>query len=272
VSVSLVEASAWNRRFAVRLADGSTVESVLYRGNTLCVSCQVGCAVGCPFCASGSKGLLRPLTLEEMLLQLDQVHSQGHALERVTVSGVGEPLHNPAVLRAFVEVCKRRRLPVSLTTSGGPLVRLREWIPGPHNGITISVHAGTEPVRARLVPRGPSLDTLFATLAEVIPTLTGRRLRKLALAYLVIAGENDTGAEIDAFGERVQRLGPDVRTHLYIYNPVPTGPHRPVDDERYQALCDRLVERGIRVARSCQARVDPNGGCGTLLGLPATSA
>jgi 23S rRNA (adenine2503-C2)-methyltransferase len=263
-----VQASGWNRRYAVRLADGSRVEAVLYRGDTLCVSCQVGCAVACPFCASGARGLLRGLTLEEMTLQVEQVRVAGHPVARVTVSGVGEPLHNSTVVRAFVDACRERGLPVSLTTSGGPLPRLREWLPAPHNGVTVSVHSGTEETRARMVPRGPSLEALFGVLAEEWPRLSGRRRRKLALAYLVIAGENDGDADVEGFARRVLAVGGgDVRTHVYAYNPVPTSAHQAVTAERYQAICDRLAAMGLQVRRSSQARVDPNGGCGTLLSM-----
>ena len=101
-----------------------------------------------------------------MIGQVEAVQALGHRLLRVTVSGVGEPLHNHRVVQEFVRECHARRLAPSLTTSGGPLPRLREWLHAPHNGLTISVHAGSEPVRARMVPHGPALEPLFALLHE----------------------------------------------------------------------------------------------------------
>ena len=109
-----------------------------------CASSQVGCAVRCPFCASGANGLGRSLTLAEMIEQVEAVQALGHTLARVTVSGVGEPLHNHHVVQEFVRACHARGLAPSLTTSGGPLPRLREWLHAPHNGLTISIHAGSE--------------------------------------------------------------------------------------------------------------------------------
>ncbi|HEY6881711.1 MAG TPA: radical SAM protein [Polyangiales bacterium] len=258
-----VDVSAFNRRFRVELDDGAAVEAVLYRGDTLCVSSQVGCAVRCPFCASGANGLKRGLTQAELLGQLESVRALGHAVTRATVSGVGEPLHNHDNVLGFVAACRQRGIGVSLTSSGGPLLRLQEWLSAPHNGLTLSVHAGHEPTRARLVPKAPALDALFALLYEQVPTLTRKRRKKLALAYLVLADENDSDAEIDAFIMRAQPLG--VAVHLYAYNPVPTSAQRAIGRPRYEAIYQRMRDAGLLVRMSSQARIEANGGCGTLV-------
>lgn len=252
-----------NRRFVVRLRDGSAVEAVIYREDTLCISSQVGCAVGCPFCASGAQGFGRNLSLGEMLGQVEAVQGLGVALTRVTVSGVGEPLHNPHLLE-FVAACRARRLGPSITTSGGPLGRLPELLRAGHNGVTLSVHAGLEETRARTVPRGPQLDPLFALLYDLVPRLTGRRRRRLALAYLMVRGLNDGVRDLDAFVARARPLG-DLNIHLYAYNPVPTSPYQPVPRQAYEEAYERLSAGGLRVRMSSQARLQANGGCGTLI-------
>ena len=262
-----VDVSLFNRRFRVALDDGSTVEAVHYRGDSLCVSSQVGCAVACPFCASGARGLARALSLEELWGQVEHVRALGHAVERVTVSGVGEPLHNHEAVRSFVERCGRAGVRVSLTTSGGPLIRLAEWLALPHNGLTISVHAGSEPTRAKMVPRGPALSPLFALLAERLPGLSRKRRKKIALAYLLIAGENDAHDELDAFIARAAPLA--LTVHLYAYNSVPTSTHRPVTRSRYEEVFERMRAAGLTVRMSSQARIEANGGCGTLVALRA---
>ena len=149
MQLTLAEQTTFNRRYFVRLRDGSAVEAVLYRGDTLCISSQVGCAVGCMFCASGADGLKRPLSLEELIAQIESVRAEGAQLARVTVSGVGEPLHNAEALSRLLDWCRAERLGMSLTTSGGTPAQLRRWLALPHNGLTLSVHAGTERVRAR---------------------------------------------------------------------------------------------------------------------------
>jgi 23S rRNA (adenine2503-C2)-methyltransferase len=261
----------WNRRFVLALADGSRIESVLYRQDTLCVSSQVGCAVRCPFCASGQNGLGRSLTLDELHGQLATVRAVvaregGPPLRGVTLSGIGEPLHNHETVARFAEECHRERLRVTLTTSGGPLPRLREWLVArPHHGLTLSVHAGTEAVRTRAVPHAPDLAALFAALHDAVPTLTRARRKKTALAYLVLEGVNDADAEIDAFVARARPLG--LTVHLYAHNAVPESPWRGVDRARYEQIFRRMTEAGLAVRMSAQARLEANGGCGTLVAV-----
>lgn len=256
----------YNRRFEVQLDGGDQVEAVLYHGKTLCVSSQVGCAVSCPFCASGAQGLARNLAYEEMVGQVEAVRQMGHDLTRVTVSGVGEPLHNFEAVGRFVQYCRDQELGVSLTTSGGPTRKLATWLRElPHRGMTISVHSGTEAVRAQMVPRGPSLEQLFGTLGDVLPTLSRGRRRRVGLAYLMISGRNDSDAEIDAFLERAVPIGLDV--HLFAYNPVASSAERPVTRERYEAVYARMVKTGLFVRMSSKARTEANGGCGTLVAL-----
>lgn len=258
-----VDVSTFNRRFRVELDDGAAVEAVLYRGDTLCVSSQVGCAVRCPFCASGADGLTRGLTPDELWGQVEQVVALGHRVLRVTVSGVGEPLHNHEHVRDFVQRCRAQGIGPSLTTSGGPLPRLREWLSLPHNGLTISVHAGSEATRAQLVPKGPALAALFAELQQQLPSLTRARRKKVALAYLLIADQNDRDEELDAFITAVLPLG--LAVHLYAYNPVPTSAHRALSRARYEVIYARMREAGLLVRMSSQARIEANGGCGTLI-------
>ena len=257
------EVGRWNRRFRIELDDGAAVEAVLYREDTLCISSQVGCAVGCPFCASGANGFARNLGAAELIGQVTAVRALGHDVARVTVSGVGEPLHNIDAVDDLVRWCRDHRIGPSLTTSGGPTARLARALALPHNGLTISTHAGTEETRARMVPRGPTLAALFDTLAAELPHLSRSRRRKVALAYLVLRDANDADAELDAFADRVLPLALDV--HLYAYNPVPTSAHAPVPRARYEAIYERLTHRGLRVRMSSQARLESNGGCGTLI-------
>lgn len=255
-----------NRRFVVELEDGARVEAVVYRGDTLCISSQVGCAVACPFCASGARGFGRNLKFEELVGQLQAVQGLGVQLARITVSGVGEPLHNPA-LPEFITHCRDVRIGPSLTTTGGPLSRLRPLLHSHHNGITLSVHAGTEATRRRMVPNGPSLADLFALLHEEVELMTGRRKRRLALAYLMVAGLNDSAEELAAFAELARPL--PFTIHLFDYNPVPTSPFEQVSRSAYEQAYQQLMDAGLRVRMSSQARLQKNGGCGTLVALRA---
>jgi len=267
ISRVIADGAGQNVRYVVALDDVAEVEAVLYRGDTLCVSSQVGCAVRCPFCASGANGLGRQLSGTELLAQVALVRArpEGEALTRVTVSGVGEPLHNLDAVAAFVDAMRAQRIAPSLTTSGGSAERLTRALRLPHNGLTLSVHAGTEAVRARLVPHAPTLAALFDTLGAVLPTLSRSRRRKVALAYLLIAGDNDADDELDAFAAQARPLAQPV--HLYAYNPVPTSTAQPVTRQRYEHAYQRLRALGLVVRMSSVARVEANGGCGTLVAL-----
>lgn len=268
ISIPATSPGEGNHRFVVRLDEGSEVEAVLYRGDSLCISTQVGCAVRCPFCASGANGLERGLTQEELQFQLEDVLARGFAVKRITLSGVGEPLHNHDATFPFVEWARRvHDLPVSATTTGGPLPRLREWLHAPHNGLTISVHSGTEATRAKTVPKGPRLEELFDCLADEQSRMNGTRRKLATLAYLLVRGVNDSNEEVDAFIERVLALPHPSRVDLYQLNPVPTSTHEGVDRERYTEVYNRIKDHGLYVRMSSQARLETNGGCGTLVAL-----
>lgn len=257
--------SSQNRRYVLELDDRARVEAVLYRNNTLCVSSQVGCAVRCPFCASGKDGLGRNLSFDELVGELDVVRALHGGIQYVTVSGIGEPLHNFGNVEKFIDHCRTHRIAPSFTTSGATPEKLALAMRWPHNGITVSVHAGSENVRSRLVPKAPRLDELFATLAEVLPTLSQSRKRKVALAYLLMREVNDSDSEIDEFVARALPLGRAV--HLYAYNPVDSSETLPVSRARYEEVYDRMRSAGLLVRMSSKARTEANGGCGTLVAL-----
>ena len=259
------ESSAQNRRFVIGLDDGAEVEAVLYRGDTLCISSQAGCAVRCPFCASGANGLARHLTLDELIGQIDLVAASADGIVRATISGVGEPLHNADNVEAFFPAASARGIKTSFTTSGGNEARLLRALHWPHNGLTLSIHAGTENTRKKLVPHGPSLDEIFGVLAKELPKLTRHKRKKTALAYLVLAGENDSDAEVDAFIDRVLPL--QLAVHLYQHNAVPTSPMQGVTRARYEEIYERMRAAKLLVRMSSKARLENNGGCGTLVAL-----
>jgi 23S rRNA (adenine2503-C2)-methyltransferase len=258
-----------NHRYGLRLEDDAQIEAVVYREDSLCVSSQVGCAVACPFCASGAQGLARNLRLEELIGQVRVIRERHPDIARITLSGIGEPLHNFKATAEMIEWGRAEGLPVSLTTSGGPLPRLEECLTLPHRGLTVSVHAGHESSRSRLVPHGPPLAALFSTLEGALPSLSASKRRKIALAYLLLSGENDSDREIDAFLDLAVPLG--LKVQLYAHNPIADATQNGVahhtDPLRYQRVFELMVERGLDVRRSSQARTQANGGCGTLLAL-----
>ena len=253
-----------NDKFVVPLADGAQVEAVYYGSGTLCLSSQVGCAVGCPFCASGADGFRRNLDAAEMLAQLAVARSRGHHPARLTVSGVGEPLHNLAAEAAYVAAACRQGLPVSLTTTGAPLTRLADALMLEHNGLMFSVHAGRSETHRRLVPAGPPFEAFWLALGSLWPRLSRRRRRLVGINYLLLEGANDGEEELAAFLERLRPF-PEVTVHLLTCNPVAGSPFHGAGAAIVDAWHGRLVAAGVHARRANRWRRRLEGGCGTLV-------
>ncbi|MDA8163611.1 MAG: radical SAM protein [Desulfobacteraceae bacterium] len=253
-----------NDRFGVSLADGLIVEAVAYGGApTLCLSTQAGCALGCAFCASGRRGLKRNLTRSELDFQLAAARNRGIAPLRLTLSGIGEPLHNPGPVRDFLLAQRAAGLPVSLTTTGGPLPRLREFLHLPHNGLMLSLHAATPATRGRLLPRAPALDELFSLLAVEWGRLSRRQRRRIGFNYLLLGGINDGEAEIAALTACLRPF-PEATLHLLACNPVEDSPFASPLPGRIDELQRQLAGCGLNVRQANRWRRRAEGGCGTL--------
>jgi len=252
--------SKLNELFLFELEEGLTVEAVFYRGDTLCISTQAGCSVGCLFCASGKKGLFRSLRAEELLAQVRTV-AKLRPLRRVAVAGIGEPLANwRSVKEAFLKL-KEEGYKVSFYTSGHPAKHLRELLRLPHNGVAVSLHSVKEEKRKLLMPRAGSLKELVGLLEEELPSLSSRKRKKVSLAYLLLKGINDSEEELRELGSLARRLG--VGVVLLYYNKV--GEFSPPEPEDYEKAFLLLKSMGVRTTLSTRFRKDALGGCGTLV-------
>ncbi|HMK91386.1 MAG TPA: 23S rRNA (adenine(2503)-C(2))-methyltransferase RlmN [Thermoleophilia bacterium] len=256
--------------FATR--DGQPVEAVLmlYRTRaTVCVSSQVGCAVGCAFCASGSEGLIRDLTAEEMVDQVlhfaRELRRSGRSVTNVVVMGMGEPFHNyDETLRA----CRLLHDPdgfglgargLSISTAGVvPMIR-RFTAEASQINLAVSLHAATDELRDQLVPlnRRFPLDELLRACAEYVAA----RRRKLLFEYVVLAGVNDGDDQVKALAAR---LGRRSLYHLNLIAYNETGEFARPRARELAALRDRLEAAGV----ACTLRRSPGGeieaACGQL--------
>ena len=236
----------------------------------MCVSTQVGCAVGCAFCASGRLGLRRDLTAEEIV---DQVlhfarvlrDERGAHVTNVVFMGMGEPFHNyDQTLRA----CRLLNDPagfglaarhISVSTVGVVPAIDRFAAEPLQLNLAVSLHAATDELRDRLVPlnRTYPLDPLFAACARYVE----RTNRKLLFEYVVLRGVNDTPAQAAALAQRLRR--PLYHLNLIAYNETGGEFSRPAPGE-VEALRDRLERTGVSVTVRHSPGGDIEAACGQL--------
>lgn len=251
-----------NVKFPVRLNDGLVIEAVYYGSGTLCLSSQAGCALACPFCASGSQGLKRQLTVAEMQLQIQKLQHSGFEPERLTISGIGEPLQNWENVRNFIIDCQEEGLPVSVTTTGVASQHLEELIHLAANGVMISLHASRTKIHSQLIPNGPKFEHLCAKIGQLYPLFSRRQRRKIGINYLLLRGVNDSDADLLSL-QKLMQGWQDFTLHLLSHNPI-TGADFYSDPHTLDYWHDALRKKGISVRRPNRWRNQADGGCGTL--------
>jgi 23S rRNA (adenine2503-C2)-methyltransferase len=261
------------RKTLFATVDGHPVEAVLMlvAGRaTVCVSTQVGCAVGCAFCASGRLGLRRDLTAEEIV---DQVFhfarlvrdEGGRRVTNVVFMGMGEPFHNyDETLRA----CRLLNDPAGFGLAARAIsVSTVGVVPGIGRfaaeplqlNLAVSLHAATDELRDRLVPlnRTYPLDELFAACERYVDATR----RKLLFEYVILRGVNDTPAQTAALAQRLRR--PLYHLNLIAYNETGGEFSRPLTGE-VETLRSRLVRIGVSVTVRASPGGDIEAACGQL--------
>jgi 23S rRNA (adenine2503-C2)-methyltransferase len=264
------------RKLVVRLADGARVESVLVPMRedrwTLCVSSQVGCAMGCTFCATGTLGLTRSLTAGEIVAQVRAAEAEGRdgdrRLSRLVFMGMGEPLHAyDAVLGAIrILLDDRGRCfgakQVTVSTVGlVPRLKQLAADTGGRIQLAISLHAGTDETRRQIVP--VSRRTSLAELRDAVRAWPLPGSRALMIEVVVLPGVNDTDAELDGIAWFMQDLKGVV--NLIPFNPFPGAPFRTPTSTEVLSMQERLQTRGVRVNVRWPRGREVSGACGQLM-------
>lgn len=258
------------RKYLFGLADGNSIESVFmkYRfGNTVCVSSQAGCRMGCGFCASAAGGFQRNLTAGEMTDQVLSIEKDtGEKIGGIVVMGTGEPLDNYENLSRFIEMIHEKAgLNIgmrSITVSTCGLIPRMEDIARnfPQINLAVSLHASNDAVRNRLMPIGRKYsmeELLKACRAHVAQT--GRRI---TFEYALIKGQNDSGGYAEELADRLR--GINCHVNLIPLNRVGEtgliGTER-ADAERFRSILDK---RGIQVTVRRELGSDIDAACGQL--------
>ena len=255
-------------KYLWRLADGNCVESVLMRyqhGNTVCISCQVGCRMGCAFCASTIAGKVRDLTAAEMLDQVlfTQIDS-GAPVSNIVLMGIGEPMDNfDTVLRFLTLVNHPEGLNIgmrhiSLSTCGltEKIDKLAQY--GLQLTLSVSLHAPDDETRSQIMPvnRGVGVEKLLETCRRYFDR-TGRRI---SYEYAMIDGVNDADWQADLLARRLR--GTSAHVNLIPLNEVEESPLKP--SRRVAAFQKRLERQGITVTVRRRLGGDIDASCGQL--------
>lgn len=253
---------------------GARIESVLshYRAGwtSLCLSTQVGCGLGCTFCATGAVGLVRNLNAEEICAQVLHFHKR-QQVDSLAFMGMGEALANPHTFPAlrlltdpgFIDISPRR---ITVSTVGFAPGLERLVAEQPRVTITLSVHSPFDDERGRLIPlqhRFPLADNL-----DILDHYVARTGRRVYLAYLLIDGLNDSPDHLDALTRIVRaRSRPHLfRVNVIAYNPaVGARPEYAAPDQRHvHRFVAHLNRRGIRATRRQQFGSAIDAACGQL--------
>ncbi len=250
-------------RLLVELADGQTVESVLLPRDGVCVSTQVGCAVGCAFCMTGRSGLLRQMTSGEIVAQV-VLARRCRAVKKVVFMGMGEPAHNMDNVLGAIELLGtaggigHKNLVFSTVGDRRVFARLPQGRVKP--ALALSLHSTRADLRAQLLPRAPRIDPgELVELADEYCRATGYPIQ---YQWTLLEGVNDGDEELDGI---VRLLGGKYAVmNLIPYNEVDGAGFRRPSAERAAAMALHLYRHGILAKLRQSAGQDIAGGCGQL--------
>lgn len=254
-----------------RLADNNAVEGVFIPGPggryTLCVSSQVGCASGCAFCLTGSGGLVRNLSVPEIVNQVFAAHTiAGSPITNIVLMGTGEPLSNYPTVRSFIEIATDREgmgfSPRKVTLSTCGLAPMIEKLAddGIDVSLAVSLNATTDEVRDRLMPVNRTYP--IARLLQAVRRYCDATGRTVTIEYVLFKGVNDSNDDI----KRLMGLldGLPCMINLLLFNPFPGCSFERPDRERASVFRDTLVSNSfVTVVRSSRGR-DIHAACGQL--------
>lgn len=258
------------RKYLFGLSDGNVIESVLMRyehGNSVCISSQVGCRMGCRFCASTLDGLERNLTASEMLDQIYRIQkSLGERVSNVVVMGSGEPMDNYDNLIRFIHLLSdshglhisQRNITVSTC---GIVPRMRQLAQeGLQITLALSLHAPNDEVRKTLMPIANAYrlkDVLDA--CRYYFHKTGRRV---TFEYSLVQGVNDNLQEAQALATLLKDMHGHV--NLIPVNPIKERDFVQSDRKAIQSFKNYLEKNGINVTIRREMGRDIDGACGQL--------
>lgn len=250
-------------RLLVELADGQMVESVLLPRGGLCVSSQVGCAVGCVFCMTGKSGLLRQLGSAEIVAQV-ALARRFRPVNKVVFMGMGEPAHNLDNVLEAIDLLGTDggigHKNLVFSTAGDPRVFERLPLQAVKPALALSLHTTDSQLRRALLPRAPAFEP-----AELIEL--GERYARLVnypiqYQWTLLKGINDSQEEMDGIIRLLR--GKFAIMNVIPYNSLDDDEFQRPDAERIHQIMRYLHDNGVLTKVRNSAGQDIDGGCGQL--------
>ena len=250
-------------RLLVGLQDGQSVESVLLPRDGLCVSTQVGCAVGCVFCMTGREGLVRQVGSAEIVAQVALARTL-RPVKKVVFMGMGEPSHNLDEVLEAIDLLgtagniAHKNLVFSTVGDERVFERLPKQQVKP--ALALSLHTTQADLRAQLLPRAPRFDPQdLVEAGERYARATGYPIQ---YQWTLIEGVNDGPEELDGIVRLLS--GKYALMNMIPFNSVPGLPYQRPSWERAAEIARTLHRRGILTKLRQSAGQDVDGGCGQL--------
>ena len=267
---TLTSAIDGTKKFLFGLSDGNVVESVWMKykhGNSVCISSQVGCRMGCRFCASTLDGLERNLRPSEMLEQIYQITNlTGERVSNIVIMGTGEPLDNFENLIRFLQlICDEKGLHISqrnITISTCGLVpRMRELADMQMQmTLALSLHASNQQKRMELMPIAKRYDIHEAV--EACAYYFEKTGRRITFEYSLVGGVNDTKEDAQELSALIGGL--NCHVNLIPVNPIKERDYVQSENRQIEAFKNKLEKNGINVTIRREMGRDINGACGQL--------
>lgn len=258
------------RKYLLELSDGNTIESVFMKykyGNSICISSQAGCRMGCRFCASGIGGLKRNLTPGELAGQILTVQRDtGQPISHVVVMGTGEPFDNYENLLTFIEnIHSKEGLNMSLrnitVSTCGLIPKIKEFMRDVKQvNLAVSLHSADQNLRESMMPvsKEYQVDRLLQTCREYTQ-VTGRRV---TFEYALVKGKNDTKEQMSILAQKLK--GMLCHVNLIPLNQVKEAGLSGSSRKEAAHLAEFLKSRGIPATVRRELGADIEAACGQL--------
>lgn len=261
------------RKYLFGLNDGKMVETVLMRhnyGNSICVSTQVGCSMGCAFCASGELGKVRNLTLSELVLQVLMVQKdldkENQRISNIVVMGTGEPFDNYENLKRFLQVVNypkgleigARHITVSTC---GIVPKIKEFAEFPLQiNLAISLHAPNNEIRDQIMKINHRYK--IEEIIDAINYYLQKTSRRVTFEYILLKGINDS----ETCAKELCKLLKNTLCYVNLipYNEVQTKPFKQVTHDEAENFFAILKKNGLNATLRAEHGADIDAACGQL--------